>query len=138
MGSIDIRRRETPQYCCAAGESRMPLGCHIRLTLLSTQIQHSTTSYLTLLESVTASVIATLLAQQALSPLSGLTTLVLPASPPALPAPIRLELTINRTVSMPMLQRIKRQYTKLNQRAGSELTSEQVARLFGQYLENNL
>ena len=39
---------------------------------------------------------------------------------------------------MPMLQRLKRQYVKLNQQTGKELGQEQIARLFAEYLENGI
>ncbi|ORY89047.1 chromatin associated protein KTI12 [Leucosporidium creatinivorum] len=93
-------------------------------------VHTSTTSYLTLLESTTSLLITTLLSQQALSPLSGTTTLVLPTTPA-----VKVQLNIYKPVSMPMLQRLKRQFSKLNQQAQTELTQEQIARLFAEYLE---
>ncbi|BGP18659.1 hypothetical protein JCM10213_002903 [Rhodosporidiobolus nylandii] len=94
----------------------------------------SSTSYLTILESTTSFLIQTLLSQQSLSPLSGNTTLVLPASPKAL----RVELTINKPVTMPQLQRLKRQFTQLNARAGREFSQEAIASMFAEYVEGQL
>ncbi|SCV71687.1 BQ2448_3275 [Microbotryum intermedium] len=97
-------------------------------------VQTSSTSYLTLLENTTTTLIQTLLSQQSLSPLSGPTWLVLPTSP----KPITVEITIHRSVSMPQLQRLKRQFSKLNQQAGTELPVEKIAQLFADYLQDGL
>ncbi|GAA5974754.1 hypothetical protein JCM11641_007253 [Rhodosporidiobolus odoratus] len=97
-------------------------------------VASSSTSYLTLLESTTSLLINTLLSQQSLSPLSGLTTLVLPTSPKA----IRLQLEVNKPVTMPQLQRLKRQFTQLNARAGAEFGQEAIAKMFGEYVQDQL
>lgn len=81
----------------------------------------------------TSLLITTLLSQQSLSPLSGTTTLVLPTTPS-----VRVQLNIYKPVSMPMLQRLKRQFSKLNQQAQTELTQDQIARLFAEYLEGGV
>jgi protein KTI12 len=97
-------------------------------------VNTSSTSYLTLLDSTSTLLIASLLSRQSLSPLSGPTTLVLPTSP----APTRVEVTINKPVSMPQLQRLKRQFTQLNARAGKEFGQETIARMFADYVEGQL
>lgn len=97
----------------------------------SLQVVTSTTSYLTLLEQTTTILITTLLSTQALSPLSGPTNLLLPTTPP-----VRITVTLNKTISMPMCQRLKRQFTKLNQHARNEMGVESIAQLFAQYLED--
>jgi hypothetical protein len=98
------------------------------------QVTNSSTSYLTLLDSTSALLIQSLLARQSLSPLSGPTTLVLPTSP----KPTRVEVTINKPVSMPQLQRLKRQFTQLNARAGKEFGQEAIASMFADYVEGQL
>ncbi|KDE04321.1 hypothetical protein MVLG_05202 [Microbotryum lychnidis-dioicae p1A1 Lamole] len=97
-------------------------------------VQTSSTSYLTVLENTTTTLIQTLLSQQSLSPLSGPTKLVLPVSP----KPITVEITLHRPVSMPQLQRFKRQFSKLNQQAGKELPVEKIGQLFADYLQDGL
>lgn len=93
----------------------------------------STASYLTQLESTTSTLISTLLATQSLSPLSGATQLLLPTSPP-----VRITITVNKPVSMPLCQRLKRQFTKLNMHTANELSVERIAQLFAEYLENGI
>ncbi|GAA5856616.1 hypothetical protein JCM8547_005893 [Rhodosporidiobolus lusitaniae] len=97
-------------------------------------IATSSTSYLTQLEQTTSLLIQTLLAQQSLSPLSGSTTLVLPTSP----QPTRVELTINKPVTMPQLQRLKRQFTQLNARTGKEFGVQAIASMFAEYVQGQL
>ncbi|SGY63520.1 BQ5605_C007g04804 [Microbotryum silenes-dioicae] len=97
-------------------------------------VQTSSTSYLTVLENTTTTLIQTLLSQQSLSPLSGPTKLVLPVSL----KPITVEITLHRPVSMPQLQRFKRQFSKLNQQAGKELPVEKIGQLFADYLQDGL
>ena len=90
-----------------------------------------------MLESTTSLLLTTLLQTQQLispSPLSS-TSLSLPTTPP-----VRIEITLNKVLSMAMGQRLKKQFTKLNMQAGSaghgrELGVESIARLFGEYLE---
>ncbi|KAL8293260.1 hypothetical protein RQP46_000954 [Phenoliferia psychrophenolica] len=91
----------------------------------------STTSYLTLLEQTTTTLITTLLSTQALSPLSGPTSLLLPTTPP-----VRVTITLYKAVSMTMCQRLKRQFTRLNQHARNEMGVESIAQLFATYLED--
>ncbi|GAA5876196.1 hypothetical protein JCM1840_007068 [Sporobolomyces johnsonii] len=101
-------------------------------------VQTSSTSYLTLLESTTSLLVTSLLSAQSLSPLSGPTTLLL-ASSASSPGPeVRVTLSVTKPVSMPMLQRLKRQFTTLNARTGSELGRGAIADLFAQYLEGQL
>ncbi|GAA6013624.1 hypothetical protein JCM10207_004794 [Rhodosporidiobolus poonsookiae] len=107
----------------------------VRPANVATQIvQTSSTSYLTRLESTTSLLIQTLLSQQSLSPLSGPTTLVLSTSP----KPTRIELSIFKPVTMPQLQRLKRQFTQLNARAGTEFSQERIASMFSEYVEGQL
>ncbi|KAM0753765.1 chromatin associated protein KTI12 [Meredithblackwellia eburnea MCA 4105] len=94
----------------------------------------SSTSYLTLLEQTTSVVITTLLERQALSPLAGPTTLTIPTSPPT-KVTINLQ---NKTLSMPVCQRMKRQFTKLNQHTGREMGADSIATLFASYLEDSV
>ncbi|GAA5926184.1 Kti12p [Sporobolomyces koalae] len=106
---------------------------------LATQVVHtSSTSYLTVLESTTSSVVAALLAAQALSPLSGPSKLLVPSvhgSPE-----LRITIDVNKKVSMPQLQRLKRQFVTVNKGAGGglELSRERVAEVFAKYLESQL
>lgn len=88
---------------------------------------------MTILELTTSSLITTLLESQALSPLSGPTLLVLPTNPP-----VRVTITLNKTVSMPACQRLKRQFTKLNQHGKAELSLQSIAELFARYLEDSI
>lgn len=97
-------------------------------------VHTSATSYLTLLESTTSLLITTLLARQALSPLNGTTSLVVPTQPES----VRVELTLHRSVSMAMLQRLKRQFTKFQQQMGNEMDTRAIATLFADYLEANV
>ncbi|KAM0790821.1 hypothetical protein ACM66B_004666 [Microbotryomycetes sp. NB124-2] len=92
------------------------------------------TSYLTQLENVTSSLISALLARQALAPLSGATPLSLSGTNP----PVKITMTVNKNVSMPLLQRLKKQFVKLNQQAGKELSQQQMANLFAEYLEGHV
>ncbi|GJN92412.1 hypothetical protein Rhopal_005442-T1 [Rhodotorula paludigena] len=104
---------------------------------LATQtIQTSSTSYLSLLDSTSTLIITTLLSRQSLSPLSGPTPLTLPTSP----APTRITLELNKPVTMPQLQRLKRQFTQLNARtaSGREFREKEIAELFAQYLQEQL
>ncbi|GAA6029020.1 hypothetical protein JCM8097_001555 [Rhodosporidiobolus ruineniae] len=94
----------------------------------------SSTSYLTLLESTTSLLIRTLLSQQSLSPLMGTTTLLLPTSP----RETRVQLEVNKPVTMPQLQRLKRQFTTLNARAGREFGQEAIASMFAEYVQGQL
>ncbi|GAA5823836.1 hypothetical protein JCM11251_003315 [Rhodosporidiobolus azoricus] len=99
--------------------------------------QTSSTSYLTLLESTTSSLISTLLSRQSLSPLSGSTLLVLPSTPTS-PTPIRVEVSLFKPVTMPQLQRLKRQFTTLNVKTGREFGAETIASMFAEYLQGQL
>ncbi|BGP26622.1 kti12, chromatin associated [Rhodotorula toruloides] len=106
---------------------------------VATQVVHtSSTSYLTLLDSASSSLITSLLSLQSLSPLSGPTTLTVPlsSSPPT-------QITLNlpsRPLTMPMLQRLKRQFVQLHARTASrvEFGEAEVVRMFGQYLGEQL
>ncbi|BGP42304.1 kti12, chromatin associated [Rhodotorula kratochvilovae] len=103
---------------------------------LATQtIQTSSTSYLTLLDSASTTLITTLLARQSLSPLSGPTSLVLPTTPPT---PITL--SVNRPVTLPQLQRLKRQFIQLHARTagGSEFTEGRIVGMFAQYVQEQM
>ncbi|BGO93823.1 kti12, chromatin associated [Rhodotorula toruloides] len=106
---------------------------------IATQVVHtSSTSYLTLLDSASSSVISSLLSLQSLSPLSGPTTLLVPLS--SSPPP-KIDLTLpSRQLTLPMLQRLKRQFVQLHARtAGSvEFGEEEVVRMFGTYLGEQL
>lgn len=97
-------------------------------------VHTASTSYLTRLETVTSSLISTLLSRQSLSPLSG----TIPLTISSLNPPIKVEINVNKNVSMPLLQRLKKQFTKLNQQAGQELSQEQMANLFAEYLEGHI
>ncbi|GAA5974094.1 hypothetical protein JCM21900_000281, partial [Sporobolomyces salmonicolor] len=101
-------------------------------------VQTSSTSYLTLLESTTSLLVTALLSAQSLSPLSGPTTLLLPSSASSPGPEVRVTLSVTKPVSMPMLQRLKRQFTTLNARTGVELGRGAIADLFAQYLEGQL
>ncbi|GAA5915621.1 hypothetical protein JCM6882_002363 [Rhodosporidiobolus microsporus] len=102
---------------------------------VATQVsQASSTSYLTRLESTTSLLISTLLSRQSLSPLSGPTLLVLAAQP----SPIRVEVDIHKPVTMPQLQRLKRQFTTLNVKTGREFGAETIASMFAEYVQGQL
>jgi protein KTI12 len=133
MGRHHHGRCEAAERCNASCECVRSSAVDRADPLLLKQVHTSTTSYLTLLESTTSLLISTLLSQQSLSPLSGTTTLVLPTTPT-----VRVQLNIFKPVSMPMLQRLKRQFSKLNQQAQTELTQDQIARLFAEYLEGGV
>ncbi|GAA5843145.1 hypothetical protein JCM9279_001875 [Rhodotorula babjevae] len=112
---------------------------------LATQsIQTSSTSYLTLLDSTSSSLITALLSRQSLSPLSGPTTLTLPSSsasrgaaPPSRPT---VTLTLNRPVALPQLQRLKRQFVQLHARTAgaSEFDEARIVAMFAQYVEEQM
>ena len=94
----------------------------------------STTTYLTLLESTTSLLLTTILQTQQTvspSPLSS-SSLLLSTTPP-----VRIEISLNKVMSMAMGQRLKKQFTKLNMQAGSgkEMGVESIATLFAEYLE---
>ncbi|KAK4050750.1 kti12, chromatin associated [Microbotryomycetes sp. JL221] len=100
----------------------------------------ASTSYLTQLETLTSNVISALLARQSLTPLQGTIPLTIqPSSGGNLnSSTIKIELTINKNVSMPLLQRLKKQFTKLNQQTGKELNQQQMVMLFAEYLQGQL
>ncbi|GAA6049298.1 hypothetical protein JCM3770_005928 [Rhodotorula araucariae] len=103
---------------------------------LATQtMQTSSTSYLTLLDSASATLITALLARQSLSPLSGSTSLTLPTAPPT-----RVTLELNRPVTLPQLQRLKRQFIQLHARTagGSEFTEARIVGMFAQYVQEQM
>lgn len=104
-----------------------------------TQVHTSSTSYLTLLDSASSALIISLLSLQSLSPLSGSTTLTVPLSPPSPPTRITIDLP-SRPVTMPMLQRLKRQFVQLHARTASrvEFGEGEIVRMFGQYLSEQL
>ncbi|GAA6060825.1 hypothetical protein JCM10212_005243 [Sporobolomyces blumeae] len=110
-------------------------------------INTSSTSYLTMLEQTTSSVVAAILSAQALSPLSGPTPLLLSASSssPSTSSALssreaKLSIDLRKPVSMPQLQRYKRQFVTMNKGAGggTELDRDRVAGLFVTYLETQL
>jgi len=102
------------------------------------QVQTSSTSYLTVLESTTSSVVASILSAQALSPLSGPTPLFLSST--ASSPELRITINLQKAVSMPQLQRLKRQFVTMNKGAGGgmEIGREKLADLFAKYLETQL
>ncbi|BGP34258.1 kti12, chromatin associated [Rhodotorula toruloides] len=106
---------------------------------VATQVVHtSSTSYLTLLDSASSALITSLLSLQSLSPLSGPTTLLVPLSSSP---PTKIDLTLpSRPLTLPMLQRLKRQFVQLHARTASsvEFGEEEVVRMFGRYLGEQL
>ncbi|GAA5912780.1 Kti12p [Sporobolomyces salmoneus] len=108
---------------------------------LATQVvQTSSTSYLTILESTTSNVVSAVVSAQSLSPLSGPTPLLLPSTPASGGSELRITIDLRKPVSMPQLQRLKRQFVTMNKGAGGglELARERVADLFAKYLESQL
>ncbi|GAA5891373.1 hypothetical protein JCM8208_002606 [Rhodotorula glutinis] len=111
---------------------------------LATQsIQTSSTSYLTLLDSASSSLITALLSRQSLSPLSGPTTLTLPSptsAPRTAAPPPRVTLTLNRPVALPQLQRLKRQFVQLHARTAgaTEFDETRIVAMFAQYIEEQM
>ncbi|GAA5922170.1 hypothetical protein JCM3775_003514 [Rhodotorula graminis] len=110
---------------------------------LATQsVQTSSTSYLTLLDSTSSSLITALLSRQSLSPHSGPTTLTLPpsSSAPRTAAPLRVTLTLNRPVALPQLQRLKRQFVQLHARTAgaTEFDDKRIVAMFAQYVEEQM
>ncbi|GAA5961428.1 hypothetical protein JCM3765_003576 [Sporobolomyces pararoseus] len=108
---------------------------------LATQVvQTSSTSYLTILESTTSSVVSAVLSAQSLSPLSGPTPLLLSSTSSTSTQELRTTIDLRKPVSMPQLQRLKRQFVTMNKGAGGgmELGRERVADLFAKYLESQL
>lgn len=99
------------------------------------QATTSSTSYLTRLDSSSSALISSLLSLQALSPLSGSTTLAVPL--PSTPsASTRVTVDLNRSVTLPMLQRLKRQFIQLNARTAhaTEFGEKEIISMFAQYV----
>lgn len=118
----------------------VPSVCATSLTI--SQVKTSSPTYLTLLESLTSLIITSILQAQNSSsaPLSS-TSLVIPTSPP-----LTIHLALPKMVTLPMLTRLKKQFTKLNMQAQNqtnalqqtgELGQDSLARLFADYLEAN-
>ncbi|GAA5883748.1 hypothetical protein JCM16303_002351 [Sporobolomyces ruberrimus] len=108
---------------------------------LATQVvQTSSTSYLTILESTTSSVVTAVISAQSLSPLSGPTPLLLSSTSSSAGPELRITIDLRKPASMPQLQRLKRQFVTMNKGAGGgmELGRERVADLFAKYLESQL
>jgi len=97
-----------------------------------------TTDYLQVLESTVSSVITAVLAAQSTLPGGGHTTLTVPLS--GSPSSTRVSLTLpHRTMTMPQLQRVGRQFVTLKKQAGSrnEIKAETIAELFAKYIEDS-
>ena len=90
----------------------------------------SSTSYLTRLEQSTSLFISTLLDAQSLAPLTGERTLKVQTQPPT-----DVTIELRKPVSLPMLQRHRRQFTKLNMQTGNEMSEQRIVEYFAQYLE---
>ncbi|POY72381.1 hypothetical protein BMF94_4685 [Rhodotorula taiwanensis] len=104
-------------------------------TVATQQATTSSTSYLTRLDSSSSALISSLLSLQALSPLSGSTTLNVPL--PSTPsASTRVTVDLNRSVTLPMLQRLKRQFIQLNARTAhaTEFGEKEIISMFAQYV----
>ncbi|GAA5993033.1 hypothetical protein JCM10908_003068 [Rhodotorula pacifica] len=108
-------------------------------TVATQQATTSSTSYLTRLDSSSSALISSLLSLQSLSPLSGPTTLSVPLSSSSSafqPPSIKVTVDLNRPVTLPMLQRLKRQFIQLNARtaSGTEFKEKEIVSLFAQYV----
>ncbi|KAG0657767.1 hypothetical protein C6P46_006234 [Rhodotorula mucilaginosa] len=117
-------------------------------TVATQQATTSSTSYLTRLDSSSSALISSLLSLQSISPLSGPTTLSVPLSSSqssstttttrknAESTTIRVTVDLNRPVTLPMLQRLKRQFIQLNARTASatEFGEKEIVSLFAQYV----
>lgn len=122
-------------------------------TVATQQATTSSTSYLTRLDSSSSALISSLLSLQSISPLSGPTTLSVPLSSSsssssttattaatkkknAESTTIRVTVDLNRPVTLPMLQRLKRQFIQLNARTASatEFGEREIVSLFAQYV----
>lgn len=111
--------------------------CPDRLTRLcaAEQATTSSTSYLTRLDSSSSALITSLLSLQSLSPVSGPTVLTVPL--PSTPSStMRVTVDLNRPATLPMLQRLKRQFIQLNARTAgaTEFGEREIVSLFAQYV----
>ena len=107
------------------------------------QAPTTSTDYLTLVDSAATSVLQAVLAAQSAIPGGGSTSL---AIPPAASGPsagkqqsIQVAVTLpSRTVTMPLLQRHKRQFVTLQRQAGREISERGLVELFAKYLDDVL
>ncbi|BGP57263.1 hypothetical protein JCM8202_002840 [Rhodotorula sphaerocarpa] len=104
-------------------------------TVATQQATTSSTSYLTRLDSSSSALITSLLSLQSLSPVSGPTVLTVPL--PSTPSStMRVTVDLNRPATLPMLQRLKRQFIQLNARTAgaTEFGEREIVSLFAQYV----
>lgn len=100
------------------------------------QAATGTTDYLQLLESTAGSLISALLVAQAAVPGGGSTSFAVDLAT----ATVRVSMNLPaRTMTMPQLQRMRRQFVTLQKKAsGAELSAPTIAELFARYVEDNL
>ncbi|CAD6582441.1 MAG: hypothetical protein CYPHOPRED_002034 [Cyphobasidiales sp. Tagirdzhanova-0007] len=108
-------------------------------TQATVSAQTGTTDYLHRLESTVSSLADSLLYAQATSPGGGSITLTVPLSSGPLPS-VKISLTLPaRTITIPTLQRMKRQFLHLHKTAAAtEMQSEKIAEIFAKYVEDGL
>lgn len=98
-------------------------------------VKTSSTDYLSLVETTASSVISAVLAAQANVPGGGSTTLAIPVQSQGKSIKVQIELP-SRNVTMPQLQRTKRQFITLQRQANSEIGEESLVEVFAKYLQD--
>lgn len=105
--------------------------------LVFKQAPTSTTDYLSLLDVTTATLITSLLQAQNANPGGGSVKFTITSPGSSKSQTIAIDMP-SRTVTMPQLQRAKRQFITLQKQGRQELSPESVADLFAKYLEDIL
>ena len=97
----------------------------------------TSTDYLSLLDSTASAVISAVLAAQSNLPGGGTTNLSIPLQGNGKSTKIQLALPA-RNVTMPQLQRTKRQFITLQRQANREISEESIVEVFAKYLQDAL